>query len=59
MERPKAREEMRDFPGIFIQVDPYDLPQGGGQDQLNVKSDEQGKLSVRMGMLPVSFDYSA
>lgn len=56
-ESPDGSVEMNDFPGIFLLTDPIDLPPGGGQDQLNLKSDQGGTLQVRNGMLVVSFDY--
>ncbi len=59
MEKPAARDEAKDFPGIFLLNDPTDLPPGGAQDQVNMKSDQQGAMTVRGGVLPVSFDYSA
>ncbi len=48
--------EMRDFPGIILQADAHDIPPGAGQDQVNVRSDIQGQLTVRDGMKLVSFD---
>ena len=56
-DRPRSKPlEMRDFPGIVLQADAHDLPLGSGQDQLNVKSDQSGSMSVRDGMSLVSFD---
>ena len=56
MEQARTKEREYDFPGIFLLTDPIDLPPGGAQDQLNLKSDEPGQANVRLGMLPVSFD---
>ncbi len=56
-ETPQTAIEFNDFPGIFLLEDPIDLDPGAGQDQLNVKSDLLGQLSVRNGMLPVVFDF--
>ena len=57
-EAPDAVREFKDFPGIKLLEDPIDLPPGMAQDQLNVKSDVEGQLSVRGGVLPISFDLS-
>lgn len=59
MEQPKKKVEANDFPGVFLLEDPIDLPPGAAQDQLNIKSDSSGAMSVRGGVLVVSFDYSA
>jgi hypothetical protein len=56
-ETPQTKIEFNDFPGLFLLEDPIDLQPGAGQDQLNIKSDMEGSLTVRGGMLPVSFDY--
>lgn len=57
-ETPTAMLQVNDFPGLKLLEDPIDLPNGMSQDQLNAKSDIEGQLSVRNGMLPVSFDLS-
>ncbi len=56
---PMPGSEFRDFPGIILQSDAHDMPNGGGRDQVNVRSDAVGQMAPRDGMLPVSFDYSA
>lgn len=56
-ETPATSIDINDFAGIFLLEDPVDLPAGGAQDQLNIKSDLLGTMQVRGGMLAVSFDY--
>ena len=58
-ETPTAVKPLNDFPGIKLLDDPLDLTPGMAQDQLNIQSSVQGQLNVRLGSLPVSFDYSA
>lgn len=57
-ETPTAVREINDFPGLKLLEDPIDMPNGTSQDQLNAKSDVEGQLGIRNGMLPVSFDLS-
>lgn len=60
VEQSDARTlELRDFPGIILQSDAHDIPPGAGQDQVNARSDMQGQLTPRDGMLPVTFDSSS
>lgn len=59
MERAQKRDRSDDFPGIVLLEDPIDIPPGAAQDQLNLQSSEPGQASVRLGMLPVSFDSSS
>ncbi len=46
---------MADFPGMFTNVDPRDLPEGGAEEQLNATSMRLGELSVRLGIREVTF----
>lgn len=56
-ETPSTRFEVNDFPGLMLLEDPIDLPPGAAQDQVNLQSSQQGQAQVRLGMLPVSFDF--
>lgn len=56
MKQPKSGSDMRDFPGLVLQSDAHDLPEGAGQDQVNIKSDEIGRLTVRLGVRQLSFE---
>ena len=58
-DKPKVKYEARDFQGVVLQADAFDLKPGVAQIQENVKSDEQGRATVRLGVRTVSFDYSA
>lgn len=55
-ERPKSRIELKEFPGISVSVDEFDLPPGVAAEQINVRSDRVGELTSRGGMLPVTFE---
>ena len=55
-ERPKARVEMVDFPGIVTAVDPRDMPPGAALEQVNMQSSKIGQLETRPGFRPVTFD---
>ena len=57
-ESPLSISEINDFTGIYLQIDSSTLPPGGAQVQINIKSDQRGCLTVRDGMLPISFDAS-
>ena len=47
---------MRDFPGLVLNADPRELPPGAGQQQLNVTSQQIGRLESRRGVRVVTFD---
>ncbi len=46
---------MMDFPGMFTNIDPRDLPDGGAEEQVNATSVRLGELSVRLGIREVTF----
>lgn len=48
--------EARDFPGLATRVDPNDLADGAGRDQVNVTSHRMGELRSRPGFLRVTFE---
>lgn len=55
-DKPKAASDAADFGGLILVLDAHDLPAGTAQVQVNMKSDEQGRLTTRWGMLQVQFD---
>lgn len=55
-EKSSASVELRSFPGMTTDVDPNDVAPGAAELQLNITSDEPGKLIARRGIREVSFD---
>jgi hypothetical protein len=53
---PIQAVEMRDFPGLMLNIDPRDLPPGAAQDQVNACCIVQGELQIRLGYREVKFD---
>jgi hypothetical protein len=47
---------LSDFPGIFTDIDPRDLPPGAAEEQVNICSMVTGELRVRLGLQEVTFD---
>lgn len=48
--------QIRDFPGLMLERDEYDLSDGGSQNQVNVQSTDIGKLKSRQGFRVASFE---
>ena len=55
-ERPKSAVIIREFPGLSLSVDEFDLQPGVAADQVNIRSERVGEMTSRGGMLPVSFE---
>ena len=55
---PRAAAEIRDFGGLVNNVDPRDLEDGMAEVQINCCSILLGELTVRRGLLEVSFEES-
>lgn len=55
-DKPKTSYDARDFSGLVLQADAHDVEPGTAVDQVNVQSDQEGALRVRMGVRLVSFD---
>ncbi len=55
-EPAENRTEIREFPGLILQNDTYDLPPGAAQIQENLESNTPGKLTVRRGYREVTFE---
>lgn len=55
-EPPKARVEMRDFPGLVTNADPDDIQAGAAQVQNNILVVRSGELEVRAGYRAVRFE---
>lgn len=45
-----------DFPGMMVNVDPRDFPEGASEDQVNACSLKVGELTVRGGIRAVEFE---
>lgn len=56
MDKPKSIYDARDFGGVQLQADMNDLRPGVSQDQVNIQSDQEGAMHVRLGCRLVSFD---
>lgn len=54
--KPLSRVEMRDFPGLVLNLDPDDLAEGTAQVQTNITSARPAALEVRPGFRPVRFE---
>jgi hypothetical protein len=54
--RPQASVEVLDFPGMYSDADPNDLPPGAMQVQVNAQSTVMGELNLRPGYREVSFE---
>lgn len=48
--------ELRDFPGLILNIDPDDLKPGAAQKQVNITSARPAALEVRPGFRPVTFE---
>ena len=55
-EKAKQMVEIRDFPGLILDMDPNDLPMGAAEQQVNVQSNTPGILVSRTGYLELSFE---
>ena len=55
-DKPKTTYDARDFPGLVLQADAHDVEPGKAVDQVNVQSDQEGALRVRLGCRLVTFD---
>jgi len=55
-QEPKARLQMRDFPGQQSNLDPLDVEPGGAVEQVNLKCVRTGELRVRGGLRQVTFE---
>lgn len=53
---PRAVVAMEDFPGLMLDADPRDLPPGAAAEQVNVTSEDIGRLMSRKGFLVVTFE---
>jgi len=45
-----------DFPGLLLDKDTHDLPEGGTDLQINCTSEDQGILRSRNGYVLVNFE---
>jgi hypothetical protein len=48
--------QIKDFPGLVIEVDTHDLPAGSSNDQVNCTSDDIGVLKSRGGYSVLKFE---
>jgi hypothetical protein len=56
MDTAKPAITIVDFPGIMMNVDPRDFPEGASEDQVNAASIKVGELNVRHGIRAVVFE---
>ena len=54
--KPKAKAEIKSFPGLATTIDPDDMPPGQAEIQVNVGIGDLGSLEARRGYRAVSFD---
>lgn len=57
--KPLDRVEMKDFPGLVLNLDPNDLQPGAAREQVNVTSARPAALEVRPGYRFVQFEDQA
>ena len=55
-DRPPAAVVIRQFPGMALDADPHDHPEGLAREQVNVESKERGSLKTRRGFRKVNFE---
>lgn len=55
-EKPLAAIEIREFAGLFSNIDPHDLQAGQAQVQTNLMCVRAGELVIRRGMRELVFD---
>jgi len=56
LKAPDSRVNVRDFPGLIVNIDPNDLPPGAGRIQRNATSVRPAELRARPGFKEVTFD---
>lgn len=54
--QPRAITVIREFPGMALDIDPHDAPEGLAREQVNAESQERGSLKTRMGYRKVQFE---
>lgn len=57
--KPLDRVEIRDFPGLVLNIDPTDLKAGAAEEQVNITSSRPATLEVRPGFRVVRFEDTA
>jgi hypothetical protein len=55
-QKATSRVELKDFPGLVLNIDPDDLRPGAAREQTNVTSAKPAVLEVRPGFRVVRFD---
>ena len=55
-DKPRQSADIRDFRGIELGADDYDLAPEKAADQVNIQCDQGGSMRVRMGTRQVTFD---
>ena len=55
-ETPKTAIDIRDFEGLSVSADPHDITINQATVQLNVTSQNDGRLTTRAGYRIVLFD---
>jgi hypothetical protein len=52
---PQSLVQLRDFPGLVVEINTFRLPPGASDDQVNIVPDDIGRLKSRRGYAVVSF----
>ena len=55
-EKAEGGREIRDFPGLILDADTRDLPEGATNLQINCTSEDRGVLTSRRGYVLVDFE---
>lgn len=56
-ENPKPISVLRDFVGLYSDVQPTVIPNGGMAEQINIFSMRHGELKTRGGLVEVTLNY--
>lgn len=55
-EQPAATVEIKDFPGMVTESDEHDLAPGASPEQVNILSEDIGRMRSREGFRLCSFE---
>ena len=53
---PRTAATANDFPGMFGNFDPRDIPDGAAEEQINLVCIVIGEIRSRLGIIEVEFD---
>lgn len=55
-EETQQRTEIKDFPGVRLEIDEHELSDGSSHEQENASSEDLGLLKSRKGLRVLSFE---